>query len=118
MRDKQKGFFNLNGDFEPATESQIIEKTLTIQENDAQKLLNNQKERGTAINVFNLLICSLRIRDPKRSDVTELSKQIIGRLSRLNSGLSGNTLKEHYNYDLDKMCKNYCADWSRSKNLL
>ena len=109
MRDKQKGFFNLNGDFEPATESQIIE-ALNDPENDAQFLLINQKGKA-GINVFNLTgICSLRIRDPKRSDVTELSKQIIGRLSRLNSG-HGNTLKEHYNYDLELMCKNYCADF-------
>lgn len=55
-------------------------------------------------------ICSLRIRNPKRTDCTELSRQIIGRLSRINSG-HGNLLIEEYDYDLEKMCRNYCDDY-------
>lgn len=109
MRDRQKGFYNLKGEFEPATENQIIQ-ALNDPDHDAQFLLINQKGKA-GINVFNLTgICSLRIRDPKVSDVTELAKQIIGRLSRLNSG-HGLILKEQYGYDLELMCKNYCDDF-------
>ena len=106
MRDNEKGLFNLEGEFERYSEAEIIDM-LNDPDSDVQFLLINNKGKA-GINVFNLTgICSLRIRDPLRSDVTELSKQIIGRVSRLNSG-HGDILSDVYQYNLEKMCRNYC----------
>jgi hypothetical protein len=109
MTDSQKGFFNLYDDFIPCDEAGII-SALNDSDEDCQFLLINNKGKA-GIDVFNLTgICSMRIRNPKRTDCTELSRQIIGRLSRINSG-HGNLLKDEYDYDLEKMCLNYCDDY-------
>lgn len=115
MTDSKKGFYNLNGDFESCSEDGII-AALNDPEEDCQFLLVNNKGKA-GINVFNLTgICSLRIRDPETTDCTELSRQIIGRLSRLNSG-HGSILKDEYNYDLEKMINNYCSDHGMNPNV-
>lgn len=115
MTDSKKGFYNLNGDFESCSEDGII-AALNDPEEDCQFLLVNNKGKA-GINVFNLTgICSLRIRDPETTDCTELSRQIIGRLSRLNSG-HGSILKDEYNYDLENMVKNYCSDHGVNPNV-
>lgn len=109
MTDSQKGFFNLCDDFIPCDENGII-SALNDPDEDCQFLLINNKGKA-GINVYNLTgICSMRIRNPKRTDCTELSRQIIGRLSRINSG-HGNLLIDEYDYDLEKMCRNYCDDY-------
>lgn len=111
MRDNEKGLYNLEGDFYRCSEQEII-NMLNDPEADPQFLLINNKGKA-GIDVFNLTgICSLRIRDPKRPDVTELSKQIIGRLTRLNTG-HGDILDEKYEYNLEKMCRNYCDDYGK-----
>jgi hypothetical protein len=115
MTDKQKGFYNLHGDFTPATEDDII-AALNDPDSDCQFVLVNNKGKA-GINVFNLTgICSLRIRNPSRTDCTELSRQIIGRQTRLNSG-HGNILSEEYQYNLEKMCLNYCKDYGVESNI-
>lgn len=115
MTDKQKGFYNLQGDFTPASEDDII-ASLNDSESDCQFLLVNNKGKA-GINVFNLTgICSLRIRAPKTRDCTELSRQIIGRLTRLNSG-HGDILAKEYEYNLEKMCLNYCSDSGVDSNI-
>ena len=109
MRDNQKGFYDLCGNFEKATDDEIID-ALNDPDEDAEFLLVNHK--GSAgINVHNLTgTCSLKIRDPKTTDVTELSRQRIGRLSRLNTG-HGNILRDKYDMDLELMLMNYCDDF-------
>ena len=109
MRDNQKGFYDLCGNFVKATDDEIID-ALNDPDEDAEFLLVNHK--GSAgINVHNLTgTCSLKIRDPKTADVTELSRQRIGRLSRLNTG-HGNILRDKYNMDLELMLMNYCDDF-------
>jgi len=115
MTDKQKGFYNLLGEFTPATEDDII-AALNDGESDCQFVLVNNKGKA-GINVFNLTgICSLRIRNPKTRDCTELSRQIIGRQTRLNSG-HGNILSKEYEYNLEKMCLNYCIDYGVEPNI-
>jgi hypothetical protein len=109
MRDNQKGFYDLYGNFEKATDEEIID-ALNDPDEDAEFLLVNNK--GSAgINVHNLTgTCSLKIRNPKKKDVTELSRQKIGRLSRLNSG-HGHILRNKYDMDLELMMMNYCDDF-------
>lgn len=109
MRDNQKGFYDLCGNFEKASDDEIID-ALNDPDEDAEFLLVNHK--GSAgINVHNLTgTCSLKIRDPKTTDVTELSRQRIGRLSRLNTG-HGNILRDKYDMDLELMLMNYCDDF-------
>lgn len=115
MTDSKKGFYNLNGDFESCSEDGII-AALNDPEEDCQFFLVNNKGKA-GINVFNLTgIMSLRIRDPETTDCTENSRQIIGRLSRLNSG-HGSILKDEYNYDLENMTKNYCSDHNVDPNV-
>jgi len=115
MTDKQKGFYNLMGNFTPATEEDII-ASLNDSDSDCQFLLVNNKGKA-GINVFNMTgICSLRIRAPKTRDCTELSRQIIGRLTRLNSG-HGDILAKEYDYNLEKMCLNYCNDFGIDPNI-
>ena len=115
MTDKQKGFYNLLGDFTPATEDDIID-ALNDKDCDCQFVLVNNKGKA-GINVFNLTgICSLRIRNPSRTDCTELSRQIIGRQTRLNSG-HGSILSKEYDYNLEKMCLNYCNDYKVQPNI-
>ena len=109
MRDNQKGFYDLCGNFEKATDDEIVD-ALNDPDEDAEFLLVNHKG-SQGINVHNLTgTCSLKIRDPKRTDVTELSKQKIGRLSRLNTG-HGNILRDKYGTDLELMLMNYCDDF-------
>lgn len=109
MTHGKKGFYNLEGDFTSANEDEILE-CLKNKESDCQFLLVNNKAKA-GINVFNLTgICSLRIRDPKTTNCTELSRQIIGRATRMNSG-HGNILAKKYKYDMQKMCMNYCKDY-------
>lgn len=109
MTDNHKGFYDLAGNFSSSNEDEII-ASLNDEESDCQFLLVNNK--GTAgIDVFNLTgTCSLRIRAPKTADCTQLSRQIIGRLTRLNSG-HGSILKNEYDYDLQKMCDEYCDEY-------
>lgn len=115
MRDNEKGVFNLEGDFERYDEQEIV-SMLNDPESDVQFLLVNNKCKA-GIDVFNLTgICSLRIRDPKKPDVTELSKQIIGRLTRLNTG-HGDILDSNYSYNLEKMCRNYCNDYTQDPKI-
>lgn len=115
MRDNEKGVYNLEGEFEKYTEQEII-SMLNDPDCDVEFLLINNKGKA-GIDVFNLTgICSLRIRDPKRSDVTELSKQIIGRLTRLNTG-HGEILTEKYDYNLEKMIRNYCSDYGKDPKI-
>lgn len=115
MTDKQKGFYNLLGEFTPASEDDII-SALNDGESDCQFVLVNNKGKA-GINVFNLTgICSLRIRNPKTRDCTELSRQIIGRQTRLNSG-HGGILSKEYDYNLEKMCLNYCNDYGVDSNI-
>lgn len=109
MTHNKKGFYNLEGDFTSASEDDILD-CLNDKDSDCQFLLVNNKAKA-GINVFNFTgICSLRIRDPKTTNCTELSRQIIGRASRLNSG-HGNILSKKYGYDMRKMCMNYCKDY-------
>lgn len=115
MTDKQKGFYDLRGNFTSASEDDII-AALNDSDSDCQFLLVNNKGKA-GINVFNLTgIFSARIRAPKTRDCTELSRQIIGRLTRLNSG-HGNILAKEYEYNLEKMCLNYCNDYDIEPNI-
>tara|TARA_Y100000114_G_scaffold79431_1_gene73170 strand:- start:230 stop:1876 length:1647 start_codon:yes stop_codon:yes gene_type:complete len=109
MRDSQKGFCNLLGDFVPAKEDEVI-ADLNDPNKDVQYLLVNQKGKA-GINVRNMTgVAILKVRDPKTADVTEIARQQIGRATRINTG-HGDILKERYDFNLKLMCENYPKDY-------
>ena len=108
LTDNKKGFYDLEGNFESAPEQTVLESA-----NDPNKdcqfiIVNNKAKAG--VDVFNLTgICSLRIREPSENSCTELSRQIIGRATRLCTG-HGKLLHEKYNYNFEKILREYCKD--------
>ena len=108
LTDTKTGFYDLEGNFTKAEEQLVLSATNNPNEDCQFLVVNNKGKAG--IDVFNLTgICSLRIREPSQNDCTELTRQIIGRCTRLNSG-HGNILHQEYNYDMEKMLRNYCKD--------
>ena len=107
LTDNKKGFYDFSETLK-VLQKKLFWKLQMIQIKIVNLLLSIIKERQELM-VFNLTgICSLRIREPSENSCTEL-RQIIGRATRLCTG-HGKLLHEKYNYNFEKILREYCKD--------